>query len=688
MDLRRLLRPRSLAVIGGREAAEVVRQCDRMGFAGPIWPVHPTRDEIAGRPCLRSVADLPEAPDAAFVAVNREATVEIVRALARRGAGGAIAYASGFKETDGHGAELQAALVAAADGMPVIGPNCYGLINYLDGALLWPDQHGGRRVQKGVAILAQSSNIALNLTMQRRGLPIALVLTLGNQAMVGLSACIEALIDDPRVTAVGLHIEGLDDVNGFDRAARMALAARKPIVALKVGRSGAGARLAESHTASMAGPDDVIDALFRRLGIARAESLGALLESLKLLHVVGPSQGRSVVSLSCSGGEAALLGDAATGRRLDFRPFSEAERAVLRETLGALVTISNPLDYHTFVWGRREALEPMFRAVLACRFDLSMLVLDFPREDRCDPAPWRIATDALAAAARATGSRAAVLATLPECLPEATAEALIADGLAPLLGIEDGLSAVEAAADIGAAQAKPPPASLLPAGKPQGGVRSLDEYHAKKMFAEAGVARPTGRLVEGADSAVAAAMELGFPVVLKAAGAGLAHKTELGAVALGLENAAAVDAAARRMALLGERLLVESMIEDGVAELLIGIVRDPALGLHLVVAAGGTDTELSKDRQVLLLPTTAEEVRASLFRLRMAPRLTGWRGGPAADLSAAVATILAVGRLAEREAERLLELEINPLILRPAGKGAVAVDALLRLAEGDAADAA
>ncbi|HMG49342.1 MAG TPA: CoA-binding protein, partial [Inquilinus sp.] len=319
-DLSRLLRPRSIAVIGGKPAAEVIRQSRRMGFAGEIWPVHPQHDTVEGLPAFRSVADLPAAPDAVFLGINRHATVEVTAALAGRGAGGAICYASGFSEVGAEGADLQAGLVAAAGSMPVLGPNCYGMINYLDGALLWPDQHGGKRVERGVALVTQSSNIAINLTMQRRGLPIAYVATLGNQAVAGLAEMVEAFLDDPRVTAIGLHIEGLADPAGLARAAARARRQGVPILALKTGRSPEGARLTLSHTASLAGADAVMDAFLHRIGVVRVASLPVLLEALKLLHVAGPLPGRDIASMSCSGGEAALIADAALGTGLRFRP--------------------------------------------------------------------------------------------------------------------------------------------------------------------------------------------------------------------------------------------------------------------------------------------------------------------------------------------------------------------------------
>ena len=202
-DLSRLLRPKSIAVVGGSWSRSVVEQCVRMQYQGDIWPVHPTLDEVHGYKCYRSVDELPAAPDATFIGVNRHLTVDLVKRLSMRGAGGAVCFASGFSEAaaeDEASVELQSQLLNAATGMPIIGPNCYGLINYLDGALLWPDQHGGKRVPHGVAIITQSSNIAINMTMQRRGLPIAYVMTAGNQAKVSIAdmACLLYTSPSPR----------------------------------------------------------------------------------------------------------------------------------------------------------------------------------------------------------------------------------------------------------------------------------------------------------------------------------------------------------------------------------------------------------------------------------------------------------------------------------------------------------
>ncbi|MEP1496369.1 CoA-binding protein, partial [Pseudophaeobacter sp.] len=359
-SLNRLFRPKTIAVVGGGAWCRlVIEQCQKMGFDGEIWPVHPKAEELAGLPVYRDVASLPQAPDATFVGVNRFATIEVVRDLAARDAGGAVCFASGFLEAqaeDAEGADLQAQLLQAAGEMPFLGPNCYGFINYLDGALLWPDQHGGARVERGVALITQSSNIAINLTMQTRGLPIAYVVAAGNQAQSGIAAIGEALLDDDRVTALGLHIEGFGDLRAFEALAAKARALGKPIIALKVGKSVEAQAATISHTASLAGGDAGAQALLSRLGIARLDDLPAFLETLKLLHVTGPLANNRLGSISCSGGEASLAADTAHDLPVVFPPLNDTQTADLRAALGPMVALANPLDYHTYIWRDTPAM--------------------------------------------------------------------------------------------------------------------------------------------------------------------------------------------------------------------------------------------------------------------------------------------------------------------------------------------
>jgi acyl-CoA synthetase (NDP forming) len=680
-QLLRLLRPRSVALVGGRACAEVIRQTRRLGFRGELWPVHPSSDAIEGLPAYRSVDELPGVPDAAFVAVNRHSSVEVIRALAARGAGGAVCYASGFAEAGAQGAALQAQLQRAAGDMPFFGPNCHGFINYFDGAALWPEQHGGLPQSRGVALVTQSGNIALNLTMQQRGLPVGYLVTLGNQAAIDLARTIEALLEDARVTAIGLHIEGIGDASAFLRAATLARRRGVPVVAVKTGRSELGAGLALSHTASLGGGDMVASAYLRRAGVVRVRSFPILLNALALLHVHGPLAGREIASMSSSGGEASLIADAAEDAGLCFRALSAAHVQRLRASLPELASATNPLDYHNFNWGDAAALGAIYSAVMATRPDLTLLVLDFPRRDRCSDASFEPTVTALIAAARQTGARAAVVSTLAETLPEQRALQLMQAGIAALSCIEDAMAAIAAAAEAGALLRAPlPQPGWTGRSIPRGG-HCWSEWDAKRALARHGMRVPAGALATSVDEAVAAAVEIGFPVALKSIGSAITHKTEIGAVRLQLADVAATRTAAAQLLAISGTLLVEAMVDDAVAELLIGINHDRVFGWYLVIGAGGTLVNLLDDKQMLLLPATHAEIVAAIGSLKVGRLLGGYRNRPAGDVEAAAAAVLALQEFALQARDRLLEVEVNPLIVRNAGGGAVAVDALVRLSE-------
>ncbi len=691
--LERLLRPKSIAIIGGGAfGTNVVRQCLKESFAGAIWPVHPSKAEVEGVRAYKTVAELPGAPDATFIGVNRHLTVEMVKALREKGAGGAVCFASGFRETghyDPEGDGLQDALLDAAGDMPIIGPNCYGLINYADGALLWPDQHGGVRLaegERGAAIITQSSNIAINMTMQARGLPVAYIMTAGNQAQTGLSEMALGLIEDARVSVLGLHIEGFDSVDGFERLAARARELNKPIVAMKVGRSEAARAGAVSHTASLAGSDAASDAFLRRLGIARVDAIPSLLEALKLLHVHGPLAGYSLSSMSCSGGEASVMADSAEGRRAYFPILTEAHRAHVKSTLGPLVAVANPLDYHTFIWNDEPAMTATFGAMVSGGFDLNMLVLDFPRRDRCSDVDWWTTLRAFESGLRTHGGKGAIVASLPENLPEKYAPGLMARGMVPLYGITEAFDAAEAAAFVGEAWRRPAAGQIgnggakgEMAGRPEKGVShppaTLDEAAAKALLSEAGVSVPAGRRASSVEEAARAADALGYPVALKALG--VAHKSEAGAVKLFLRDGAAVQAAARELLPLGSGLYVERMVEGGIAELIVGFTRDPLFGPVMTLGSGGVLVELLRDSATLLLPASRDEVEAALRGLKLFPLLDGFRGRPKADVDAAVESILALSAFVRDHAEAIEELDINPLIVCDGGKGAWVADALM-----------
>jgi len=674
MRLDRLLRPRSVAVIGGGTwCANVVRECRKIGFNGALHTVHPTRDEVGGVPAVASVADLPVAPDAAYIGVNRSATVDIVRDLAAMGAGGAICFASGYREASAElddGADLQDALVAAAGDMPILGPNCYGLVNYLDRVALWPDIHGGLPVDRGVAIVLQSSNIAINLTMQRRGLPLAFVVTAGNQAQTDLVAVGLTLLADDRVTALGLYIEGVDP----ERLQVLAAQARrtgKSIVALRAGRTAVSQAATVSHTASLAGSAAGADALQARLGIARVGSLSVLLETLKLLHLAGPLPSRRIVSLSSSGGEAGLVADIGAALGLSFPAFSATQVAGLRAALGGKVALANPLDYHTYIWSDPDRMAACFAAALSGDVAMGALILDIPRPDRCPSPDWDIALAAAARARAETGKPLAILASLPDTMPEEHATRIAALGLVPLAGLDESLAAMAAAASVTAPVAEP----ILPP-RPAAGARVLTEVDGKARLADHGIRVPRGGRAATPEDAAVLADRIGYPVVVKAEG--LAHKTEAGGVHLGLTTAAAVRSAA---AAVGGKALVEAMVTGTLVEMLIGVVLDPAHGYVLTLAAGGTWAEILDDSVSLLVPSDRDAVENAVRRLRIAPALDGWRGAPGVARAPLVDAVMAVQDFVIAEHGRIAEVEVNPLLCT--ADAAVAADVLIRMGEPD-----
>ena len=666
--LARLLAPGSIAVIGGRPAALAVEQCLALGFEGEIWPVHPTRSNLAGIPTVPTVADLPGSPDAALVAVNRHATIDAVAALAALGAGAAVCYASGFAEVGGVGVDLQADLVAAARSMPVVGPNCYGTVAATVGAALWPDQQGLRRTGRGVALVTQSGNIALNLTMQSRRMAISHVLTVGNQADVGLEECVEVLVGDPTVSAIGLHMEALGDAARFESACLRASAADVPVVVLKTGSSTLAAGIAVSHTASLVGDATAYRALFERLGVRQVRSIPELLDTLAVLDRLGGIGGRRLVSMSCSGGEASVVADRAESMGVDFPAFDDGHAARITDTLSDLVTVSNPLDYHTFIWGDRERLSATFTAVLDGPLDAAMLVLDFPSAG-LDGSGWWSTLGAFADAGQATGIPGVVVASMAENLPPEVEVAADEAGLVAVRGIGEALTALEASAWWGGRQDRPPLLVVDPFDPTA--TRTLYEVEAKDLLEAVGVSVPRRQVVTAVD-AVGAWERGAATVVVKATG--ITHKTEAGGVAVGLADAAAVSAAIESMGLDDDdQVLVEEFVDDAVAELFVSVRREPPVGWLLTLGIGGTLVELLSDTASLLLPVDSEDVLAALRSLAAWPLLVGHRGGPPADLDALVGTIMGiVGALHARP--DLVELECNPVLARPCG--AVVVDAL------------
>ena len=551
--------------------------------------------------------------------------------------------------------------------MPILGPNCYGFINYLDRSVLWPDQHGGKAVDRGVAILTQSSNLAINITMQTRGVPISYIMSVGNQACLGFPEIGMYLLSDPRVTALGLHIEGIGDVRAFEELATKARKLGKSIVVLKVGKSAEARKAAQSHTASLAGNAQGAKSLFKRLGISEVDRLEVLLDTLKIFHLNGPLFSKNVRSLSCSGGEASLVSDLAQEYGIQFPKLEKENISELRSVLGEMVALSNPLDYHTYIWGDVEAMASTFIAMMRGHDGITIIIVDFPRNDNCDPSAWNCVITAAKKAKIVEDKPLALVSTLSENIPEQVSFKLLESNIITLHGLDTALAAISASSS----NQKPMNPKPIFLSNPTGKSTLVDEYVAKKSLEKYGLKIPKTEKCLLSDAHFVSD-QIGYPVVLKALGS--AHKSEMGEVFLDLENQKAVKNALKKVS--KKHVIIEKMIDDAIVELLIGIVHDPAHGMLLTIGAGGILTEILSDTSSLLLPSSEDDVLECFNQLKISKIAKGYRGFSGVDVNQIVDAIMKIQEFVLDNRDKVFEIEINPLLVT--SSEVIVADALIR----------
>jgi acetyl-CoA synthetase len=678
-NLSRLISPKSIAVVGNRGADFAIRESKKLGYKHKIWAIHPTLDFLEGIKCYRDIKDLPEVPDATFIAVNAESAIDIIADLKSIGGGGAVLYASGFGEVGEKGIKRNQRLLEAADGMPVIGPNCYGFINSLDRVALWPDVHGCEAVSSGVAIITQSGNIGLNITMQSIGLPIAYMFTLGNQTNTNIADIIHAMLDDNRVSAIGLHIEGISDIKSFDIAAQRAINKKIPIVAIKSGRTDASAKIALSHTSSMTGSDQLFSVFFERLGIARVNTVPEFLETLKLLSIIGVIDHNGVASMSCSGGEAGMMADLIDGLDINFPSLDDLHKDRVKLALNDFVEVDNPLDYHTFIWGDRKRTSECFKQMISGNFAATMLLLDWPRTQESEQKEWDLTLLALSDAISGTGEKAIVLASIADCMPKRIIKKCQKYGIAPMIGMDICLKALNHSYRIGLAfeNSSMQSIEILRSLSHPSKISNLTEFEGKKLLKKYDVPIPDGEIVTSTSEALMAAEKIHYPLTLKVSNADLAHKTELGAVLLDINDPIVLEKACQDLFKIGPSLLLEKMVQDSVTELIIGMANDPIFGKYIIIGSGGILVELFKDTIPLLFPVSREDVSLALSKLKVFPIIKGFRNNPEGDIEAIINCVMSVVKLINEN--DIIELDINPLLVLKRGNGVIAVDALIKL---------
>jgi len=692
-NLRRLLSPRHIVFIGGSDADFSASQCAAQ-FDGPVWGVNPKRETLGGVPCYRQVEDLPEAPDAVFLATPRTAATETISQLSQIGAGGVACFTAGYGELGAVGQRAEAELVKAAGDMALVGPNCYGLVNYTNGAVLWPFGAGNHRCHKGVALIMQSGMLPANMIMNDRSVPITHVISAGNQAVLTIEDYIDVLLDDPAVTAIGLYIEGIKNIQKFADAAIKAITVDKPIVVLKAGKSSLGTQISISHTGSLAGTDQAFQALFDQYGMIRVDSPVQMMETLKFLSVSGAPKGYRLAAFTCSGGDAALVADYCDRVGLELKQPSAIASEKLADLLPDIATVSNPLDYTTPLWGNAEAMPEVFQTAVSDGYDAAVVIQDFPPEHiHRDNSLYRNDAKSFIKACNALGIPAAVCSDLPENIDRESREIMIAGGVTPLQGVDAGLDAIANACRYGCIRNELLSAAgtlefrMIKTIAADTATRIVDEWQGKQRLDGSGIEVPAGRLIK-IDAVDTIANELRYPVVLKAVAAELPHKSEAGAVKVNIQNANqlrnAVDAMRKSVlqaapGIVLEQIMVEPMIEDVIAELMIGINTDPQFGQLLLIASGGVLVELTRDARTLLLPTSDAQIRKTLQQLKCFKLLQGYRGKPAADIKLVVSSVRALINFAEVHHSSLVEMDINPLMVTR--DRCIAADVMIREVE-------
>ncbi|MGW4568317.1 acetate--CoA ligase family protein [Streptomyces sp. NPDC004561] len=687
-DLARLFRPESVAVIGasdaeGRPNTGITRQllawAERVGAR--VHPVHPTRPSVFGVPCSASVAELPEQVDLAVLLVADP--LPVIGELGEAKVKFAVAFASGFAETGEEGAAAQRRLAEAVrrSGLRLLGPN-----TNLNAFERFRDDLEG----PAIALITQSGHQGRPVfALQELGIRLSHWAPTGNEADLETADFISWFAEQPGVGAIAAYVEGLADGRSFLLAADRAARRKVPVVAVKVGRTEAGSRTAASHTGKLTGADDVVDAAMRQYGVIRVDGLDELQDTAALLARARTPRAEGVAVYSISGGTGAHVADLAAAAGLSLPRLSAGKQAELHQWIPEYLSVANPVDnggHPVGDWRGRRIID----AILA---DPQVGVLVCPVTGPFPPLSDRLVRD-LVEAAEETDKLVCVVWGSPVGTEAAYRDVLLGSSrVATFRTVGNCLGAVRAWLDhhrfvgdyrspFDAAPRTPSPSfrkaqALMCPG------RQLSEHAAKQLLRAYGIRVPREQLVTSAAAAVRAAAQVGYPVVMKASGAQIAHKSELGLVKIGLTSASQVRDAYRELTDIAryegvslDGVLVCQMVEQGV-EMVVGVTHDELFGPTVTVGLGGVLVEVLRDSSVRVPPFGEEQARDMLGELRGRALLDGVRGRPPADRDALVEVVLRVQRMALELGDRIAELDINPLLVLPRGQGAVALDALV-----------
>lgn len=690
-----LLRPRSVAVVGAsprrRMARTVLANLRRFGYRGTVWAVHPSGQPVEGFPCFRSIGELPAVPDCAVIALSPENTLIAFRELVERGVKAAVILGSGFGEAGPEGQRIQAELVSLAEehGVAVCGPNCLGLIVPDEGVTLTGYHLPEDLASGAVAGVVQSGSVFWSLAHNTRGIHFRYLVSSGNEAVLDAAEYLAAALEDPAVKLLVAFLETVRNGPGLLEVVEEAHRRGVPVVVLKVGRSEAGRAAVLAHTGALAGSHEVVAGVLNQYGVIRVDTLDELYDVVEFLLAGRLPATNRVGAVTDSGGEKTLILDWGERVGIAFPPLDVQTAERLRGVLAPYVPISNPLD----AWGAGnfEEVYPVALRALADdpAVDTVVLGTDMVRETE----EAQLYAQALLELSRYTAKPIAVVTNQANGLDNTAVSMLRSASIPVLQGTEYGYRAIARAAWYRHWRERPRPQPQRPSGLDElraalsRALRSspiLGEYEAKRLFALIGLRHPQERLVHTLEEALVAAEELGYPVVLKAVGPHLLHKTERGAVRLGIGGPRELERAWLEMS---ERIaafqpggvtgfLVQEQVPPGL-EVILGCHDDPTFGMVVSVGLGGVLVELLRDVVYRRAPITAEEAEEMLSELRGAALLAGYRGKAPRDRAALVDALVQFSWFAQA-GEGLIEVaEANPLIVGEDGAGAWVVDGLV-----------
>lgn len=710
-DLDALLSPRSIAIIGASPDHMVIRGkvqhvLQHRGYPGAIYPISRSHPEVQGRRAYPDLASLPEVPDLAIVIIPAAHVPEAIEDCGRRGVKAAYIISSGFAEEAGaEGAARQRRILDAAQShdMAVIGPNAEGFFNTAANIVatfspavenfaqpMAPETEKGRRI----SVLTQSGGVGFSF--YHRGRPrqlrFAHVISTGNEAALDSFTIAEHLIASGQTDIILAYLEGIKDVAAFRRAAALAADRGVPIIVAKMGRSEAGARAAASHTAALAGADSAHDAVFRHYGVIRALDMDEMLDIAAGFAFCPAPAGRRVGIMSGSGGAGVWMADMLSLAGLEVPPLDDATRQDCEALMPAYGSAANPVDLTAGAIGK-VGYAHVVRILQGSPMTDAVVVVGSVAS------PKRLTEDAPVLAEVAAHPTKPVLFCAYTAAAQAAVDVAARCGVPVFTSMPGCARAIRAMADHRAFRARWQARGAEPAPAPSQAVLDLlsragpvlSEHESKTVLAAAGIGRPAEALAADADEAAAAAARIGYPVALKIQSPDIPHKTEMGGVALGLEDAAAVHAAFSAMmerageAHPGARIqgaLVAPMAAPGV-EVILGIHRDAQFGPMLMAGLGGIHVEVLADVAFTPAPATEPEARQLLLSLKAAKLLQGVRGAPPADIGALVALMVALSRFAAAHAEAVESIDLNPVLVHPKGQGVTVLDALIIRRSGE-----